>query len=103
MRSLMIAGLSLALATPAAADRWATAGTRGTVTAYDLDARTVLEHRVCFRHASGAYDYIGCGDRLRDDLKVRMCNLRGPGTHHYYYQVGETKPYWSSMFCPRKY
>jgi len=100
MRSPLLAGFAFLLA--AVAPAGAEPGVRGTVTAYDIDSRTVLEHRVCFRHASGAYDYVACGERLREDIKTRLCTTRGAGTHHYYYQIGETKPMWSSVYCPRR-
>jgi len=99
MNRLAITLLALVLtASVAAAQRYTTAGTRGTVTAYELDRSTVLEHRSCFR-TGGTWDYPRCGERLRDAVKGTLCGRFGRGTHHYYYQVGDGRPVRSSVYC----
>jgi len=57
MHRLVIAALVLSTAASVAvAQRYTSAGTRGTVTAYELDTRTVLEHKVCPR-SGYTWDY----------------------------------------------
>src|SRR4030095_15745837 len=92
MNRLAITLLALVTtASVAAAQRYSTAGTRGTVTAYELDRTTVLEHRSCPR-SGASWNYMYCGDRLRDAVKLTLCGRLGKGTHHYYYQVGDSRP-----------
>ena len=101
MNRLAITLLALVLtASVAAAQRYTTAGTRGTVTAYELDGSTVISHKVCLR-TGYTWDYSRCGVRLRDSVKYAMCG-RGGGTHHYYYQVGDGRPLRSSVYCSRR-
>ena len=85
----------------AIADRYATAGTRGTVTAYELDGSTVISHKVCLR-TGYTWDYSRCHDRLRDSVKYLLCGRLGSGTHPYYYQVGDSKPLRTSIYCSRR-
>jgi len=101
MKTLILLAALVSTVSIANADRWRTAGTRGTVTAYDLDGRTVLEHRTCFRRAGG-YDYSSCSDRLRDGVKLQLCTRLGAGTHHFYYQLGDLSLVRSSVFCTRR-
>ena len=82
----------------AVADRYTTAGTRGTVTAYELDGSTVISHKVCLR-TGYTWDYSRCSERLRDSVKYALCGRFGSGTHHYYYQVGDGRPLRSSVYC----
>ena len=80
----------------------AEAGRPGTVTAYEIDGHTVIDSRVCFRTTSyGGYDYARCGERLRNWLKIELCRAKGPGTHHYLYQIGDGRPMRLSMYCRR--
>jgi len=91
---------SLALAPLALADdripRYA--GTKGTITAWDESSSKVLEHRFCVKTRS-TWDYVTCGHHVRDALKRRVCAVRGPGTYKYLYQVGDSKPYESTLLC----
>src|SRR5215510_11613127 len=57
------------------------AGSKGTVTAWDEFQHRVLEHRFCAR-TRNSWDYVSCGNRLRDELKISLCAARGPGNHH---------------------
>jgi hypothetical protein len=78
------------------------AGTPGTVTAYELDGRTVIDVKTCFRtNGFGSYDYARCGQWLRDSLKFEICRTKGPGTHPYLYQVGDGRPWQLSVYCRR--
>jgi hypothetical protein len=78
------------------------AGRPGTVTAYELDGRTVIDVKPCFHTTRyGGWDYARCGERLRDRLKIEMCRAKGPGTHHYLYQVGDARPFRMSVYCRR--
>lgn len=78
------------------------AGTAGYVTAYELDGTSVIDVKVCFRTTKyGGYDYARCGERLRDRLKIEMCRAKGPGTHYYLYQVGDSRPFRMSVYCRR--
>lgn len=76
-------------------------GRPGTVTAYDLDGHTVIEVKTCFKTTRYGYDYARCGERLRDWLKIEVCRAKGPGTHHYLYQVGDNRPTRTSLYCRR--
>jgi hypothetical protein len=81
----------------ASAERYA--GTRGTVTAYALDGRTVIEHKTCISSGRYSWDYGRCSSRLRDSVKLELCRLKGSGTHHYLHQIGDGRPTRSSVFC----
>ena len=105
LRLLVIAGFAGLFATAAVADRdrWR-AGTDGTVTAYDADGRTVIENKQCFRTTRhGGYDYVGCGRRLRDTVKIELCRKNGGGTHTWFYQIGDNRPIRSSVSCRGRY
>jgi hypothetical protein len=106
MNRLMIACAILA-ATPATvsfANPYRTppsaAGHKGTITAWDLSQTRVIEHRFCSR-TRGSWDYVACGTRVRDEVKDKLCANLGPGTHRYLYQVGDSKPSSSSVYCRR--
>ena len=103
MLRVLIAALFVTAAATATveADR-SHAGSPGTVTAYELDGRTVIDVKTCFRTTRhGGYDYVRCGDRLRDWLKIEVCRAKGPGTHYYFYQVGDGRPSRLSVYCRR--
>src|SRR5688572_3194160 len=103
LRYLMLAGMFAFFAADADADRdrWR-AGTRGTVTAYEADGRTVIENKPCFKTGRyGGYDYSRCGQRLRDSVKHELCRKQGPGTHTWFYQIGDNRPTRSSVYCRR--
>jgi hypothetical protein len=74
------------------------AGTKGTITAWDESSTKVLEHRFCVKTRS-SWDYVTCGNHLRDALKRHVCAVRGRGTYKYLTQVGDGKPYESTLFC----
>jgi hypothetical protein len=102
LRALLAALFVTAAATAVAHADLSRAGTKGTVTAYELDGRTVIDVKTCFRTTGwGGYDYVRCGKWLFDSLKFQMCRAKGPGTHHYLYQVGDGKPYELSVYCRR--
>ena len=103
MTRLLVLLALLALAPHAHADPyWRGHGNRGSVTAYELDGRTVIDRRLCtVRYRSNTVEYGPCSARLRDEVKTRMCLRRGPGTHHYYFQLGDNRPYRSSVYCRR--
>jgi hypothetical protein len=75
-------------ATPAAADQDFHAGTRGSVTAYELDGKTVIAQRDCARDRRGAYAYSVCGPVLRTETKKLLC-AKGKGVYKWKYQVGD--------------
>lgn len=103
MTRLLAALATLVLATSfAAADdrNPRSAGAKGAVTAWDEFSNRVLEHRFCVR-TRYSWDYASCGNRLRDELKLRWCAIRGPGTHRYLYQVGDARPVRSTLVCRR--
>jgi len=84
-----------------AGDAWR-AGRDGTVTAYEVDGKTVIDNKQCFRTGRfRGYDYVSCGSRLRDEVKRELCSRLGSGTHYWFYQVGNSKPMKSSTYCPR--
>lgn len=91
--------ISVSAASTAAAQP---AGDRGTATAYELDGRTVIDTKTCFRTTRhGGYDYVRCGSRLRDSVKLRVCRAKGPGTHRFMIQLGDSRPYATSVYCRR--
>jgi hypothetical protein len=103
MIRLFVLAALLTTATVAVADPdWSrTAGTRGTVTAYELDGRTIISHKTCLSMRS-TWDYSRCNDRLRDTVKFEVCRSRGSGTHHYLHQIGDGRPYRASVYCTRR-
>jgi hypothetical protein len=102
LRALLAALFVTAAATAVAHADLSRAGTPGTVTAYELDGRTVIDVKTCFRTTrSGGYDYPRCGKWLRDSLQYQVCRAKGPGTHRYLYQVGDGRPYELSVYCRR--
>jgi len=102
LRFLTAALIVIAAATGTAVADRDHAGAPGYVTAYELDGRTVIDVKVCFRTTSyGGYDYARCGERLRDWLKIEVCRARGSGTHYYLYQVGDARPMRLSLYCRR--
>lgn len=74
------------------------AGAKGTITAWDESNTKVLEHRYCVR-TRYTWDYMTCGNRLRDALKRHFCADHGPGTYRYFTQIGDGKPYQSTLVC----
>lgn len=101
LRTLLATLFIIAAAAAAHADL-GRAGTPGTVTAYELDGRTVIEVKPCFRTTRlGGYDYVRCSQWLRDSVRYQMCRVKGPGTHRYLYQVGDGRQYPSSVYCKR--
>jgi hypothetical protein len=99
MFRLFAAGATLALITTFAVadDNPRAAGTKGTITAWDESNTTVLEHRYCLKSRL-TWDYVSCGNRLRDALKRKLC-AGGPGRYPYLYQVGDGRPSRSTMVC----
>ncbi|HEU0029602.1 MAG TPA: hypothetical protein VFQ53_03140 [Kofleriaceae bacterium] len=80
----------------------ARAGTKGTVTAYDLDGHTVLENKVCLKMGRYSWDYVRCGNWLRDSIKFQLCRRATAGsTVPYLYQIGDGRPMRSSVYCRR--
>lgn len=84
--SSVFAALVLFAAT-ASADTSPQAGTRGTVTGYQADGKTVVLVRACAKQRLG-FAYAVCGPVLRADVKKAMCE-RGKGTYPWKYQVGD--------------
>jgi hypothetical protein len=100
MTRLCIVIALLGIATLATADDWSRRGTKGTVTAYELDGSTVIDHRVCMP-LRYTWDYVRCGERLREAVKLELCHRLGAGMHHYLYQLGDSRPYRTSVYCAR--
>jgi hypothetical protein len=104
-RLLVLAALiiSSGVAPQAHADPvWSTSGLRGHVSAYDLDG-TLIDRKLCItHHRTGAVEYGGCSARLRDEVKLRKCTRYGAGTHHFYFQYGDSRPVRSSVYCARR-
>ena len=100
MLRLLTALVFVTAATTAATAHADRAGTPGTVTAYWLDGRTVIDVKTCFRTTRyGGYDYVRCGDRLRDWLKIEVCRSKGAGQHHYFYQIGDGRLSRQTLYC----
>ena len=100
MFRLLATGATLAVITSLALadDNPRAAGTKGTVTAWDESNSKVLEHRYCIK-TRYSWDYANCGNRLRDALKRHYCAANGAGTYKYLYQIGDGKPYTSTLTC----
>lgn len=106
IRLMILAALATTTATASIADAesYRDAGSEGTVTAYELDGRTVIDVKTCFRTTRhGGFDYVRCGDRLRDTVKLRVCRDRGAGLHGYFTRIGSGRPMRSTMHCSRRY
>lgn len=103
-RRMILAALAAFAATAATAPIAAAgssrdAGSRGTMTAYKLDG-TVIDVKPCFRTTRhGGFDYVRCGNRLRDSVKLRVCGELGPGTHGYLTQIGDGRRARSTVYC----
>lgn len=101
MIRLCIVTALLGTAAIATADDYARRGTRGTVTAYDLDGHTVIDNKICLSSGRHTWDYYRCGERLRESVKLELCRRRGSGTHYWLYQVGDSRPIRTSVYCSR--
>jgi len=97
---VMLAVSLLAVSYAVADDTYPTAGTKGTITIYDDAGIAVLDHRACVR-TRGSWDYVTCGNILRDRFKLHTCRVKGAGMHKYRYQVGDSKPLASQLYCKR--
>jgi hypothetical protein len=95
--ALVVTGFVL-LATVASADPQPTPATRGTVTAYEADGKTVIAVRGCSAGRHGGTDYMTCGSALRTEIKTLMC-ARGKGTHTWQYQIGDGPHLPQVAFC----
>jgi hypothetical protein len=105
-RLIVTLGLVLGLSSSAVADDddrsdYKAAGRKGTVTAYEMDGTTVIAHRFCASRGRISWKYVECGTRLRERLKVKLCTKLGKGLHKYMYQVGDSRPSRSSVYCRR--
>ncbi len=102
-RFIIALGLVLGLGSVAQADDddgdYKRAGRKGTVTAYEMDGTTVLVHKVCLASGRSSWNYVECGTRLRERIKVKLCAKLGKGTHKYMYQIGDNRPTKSSVYC----
>jgi hypothetical protein len=105
MTRLLVLAVLLALAPHVHADPyWRTSGSRGTVTAYELDGRTVIDRKYCSsRYRTRSVEYGSCSSRLRDEVKHRLCSRYGRGTHHFFLQIGDGRPHRSSVSCYRRH
>ena len=84
---------SIAIAEPVA-------GTKGTVTAWDEAGVNVIETESCAREQR-TWDYAGCGARLRERVKEKLCTTQGLGMHRFRYQVGDSKKNPSTVSCKK--
>lgn len=98
--SVMVIVGALAGHAIAEGDNPASAGQKGTITAWNEAGDTVIDHRACVR-VRGTWDYSLCGNILRDRLKRHLCTTLGPGTHRYLYQVGDGRKMPSSVYCKK--
>jgi hypothetical protein len=64
---------------------------------YEVDGKTVIVEERCSKRGR-AYDYVSCGQMVRDKTKTILCE-RGKGSQKYMYRVGTSKPTDSSVFC----
>jgi hypothetical protein len=73
---------------------------KGSCGAYELDGSVIVERR-CLLKGGKVYDYVTCGQRVRDRAKYLICRDRGKGLHKYLYRSGDSKPNQSSVYCKR--
>lgn len=100
LAALAITTVTASTASTAEAQAYRDAGSHGTATAYESDGRTVIDVKTCFRTTRhGGFDYVRCGSRLRDAVKLRVCRERGGGTHSYFTQIGTGRPTRSTVYC----
>lgn len=71
---------------------------KGTSAAYELSGKLIVSKR-CYKTNGRTYDYVRCGQRVRDRAKVLICRERGKGLHKYLYRSGDNKPSQSSVYC----
>lgn len=74
---------------------------KGSCGAYELDGSVIVEKRCHLKSGGKVYDYVRCGQRVRDRAKELICRDKGKGLHKYLYRSGESKPSQSSVFCKR--
>ena len=72
---------------------------KGSCGAYELDGTVIVEKRCHLKSGGKVYDYVRCGQRVRDRAKELICRDKGKGMHKYMYRSGESKPSQSSVFC----
>ena len=96
-----LALLVTAAAAPARADdHKGVPGTKGTVTAYADDGKTVIDSEECPRQRL-SYDYPLCGKILRARVKESICSAKGKGSFPFMYQIGDGKPAALKVFCAK--
>jgi hypothetical protein len=94
MRVLILA--SLFVSAVAVADD-PIAGTKGTVSAYESDAKTVIMSRRC-EPKRLSFDYVSCGKKLREEMEGRLCQ-KGKGTYGWLYRVSDGRPIPQTTRC----
>lgn len=68
-----------------------TAGTKGTVTAWEGGTK-VIDVEACTPTDDGGWDYVSCSHTLREKVVEILCK-RGAGKYSWGYQVGDEKPF----------
>lgn len=74
-------------------------GEKGSCGAYELDGTVIVERRCLLKSGGKVYDYVTCGQKVRDRAKELICRDKGKGLHKYMYRSGESKPNQSSVYC----
>lgn len=97
IRTLALASLAVFVSATASADSTTGAGTKGHVTAYEADGKTVIRVDSC-PSKKLSFDYPTCGKKLRDDVKDLLCK-RGKGPHKWKYQIGDSKQMDQASTC----
>jgi hypothetical protein len=64
------------------------AGSKGHVTAYEEDGKTVIDVSAC---PNSKYTDAPCGQTFRDRIKDQVCKAKGKGKHKWKYQVSDNK------------
>ena len=72
---------------------------KGSCGAYELDGTIIVERLCPLRSGGKTYDYVACGQRVRDRAKELICRDKGKGLHKYLYRSGDSKPTTSSAYC----
>ena len=67
---------------------------KGRAVALEMDGKTVIYEEKC-----PSKDYVGCGQRVRDQAKAILCSKHGKGSHPYLYKISKGDPIKNTALC----
>jgi len=85
-KSGILVGSAIVLVAAVAVADTKGAGTKGHVTAYEADGKTVIDVAAC---PNNKYTEAPCGQTFRDKIDAMLCKSKGKGKHKWKYQAGD--------------